>query len=588
MIRAHWEEYSMPEVERQYLDRYLTNQKQTISPESKPEDFFARFCIAQILKTKDLSMDEREDGYVSGPYDGGIDGAYLFVAGKFVTDDMEPSDLDDYEGLTLSFHLVQATQSAHFTAEQLRKFEDTSKDLLDLTKNVDANPELYNAAVRGMMRRFRNWWSALQTKLPTTTITFHVASKGDDIHQNVKTRAEGLKAIVGGLYPCQCDVLFYNAKTLLEMAKTPRRSPVTLKFTPPHVASASLGNAYAVLVPLPDYINFLVTPNGERRDYILEPNVRAFLGAKGINSQILATLTSATPYTEEFWWLNNGVTITASKVTPSINSLLLTEARLVNGLQTSRMIYQYYKEKAEELKSDQRHILVKVIEAAPKVARHIVTTTNSQTKVDPIYLRTSTDPIHDKIEAALPDFGFHYERVKNQYYEDETVLPKQIVSLPYLTRAIIAIFMQDPGSARGGPDKFAQKHYPKMFSPNSKPDFFGHIAQIMKRVDQYLIAEVPLKNDRTNLCYYLAYDATCSILKKSHLQRGLISQMNMKRLTDDLLARSLQRVNGLYKKLISRGIEPDLVGKGREFTTELKAELSKEYPVRLRRKKAPA
>ena len=46
MIRAHSEEYSMPEVERQYLDRYLTNQKQTISPESKPEDFFARFCIA--------------------------------------------------------------------------------------------------------------------------------------------------------------------------------------------------------------------------------------------------------------------------------------------------------------------------------------------------------------------------------------------------------------------------------------------------------------------------------------------------------------------------------------------------------------
>jgi hypothetical protein len=363
------------------------------------------------------------------------------------------------------------------------------------------------------------------------------------------------------------------------MAKTPRRTPVTLKFTPPSVQSANLGNAYAVLVRLRDYIDFLVAPNGDRRDFILQPNVRGFLGEKGINSNIFKTLTSKAPHIEEFWWLNNGVTLTASKVKPGINSLTLIDVRLVNGLQTSRMVYQYYKDKETELRADKRHILVKVIEAEPKVARHIVTTTNSQTRIDPIYLRTATDEIHDKIEAALPSFGFYYERVKNQYYDDGTVHRDQIVTLPYLTRAIIAIFMEDPGAARGGPDKFAEKHYVKMFKPTSKPEFFGHIAQIMKRVDAFLATKVTLKNDRTNLCYYVAYDVTCSALKRCRLQRGLITDLKLEKITDQLLDASLKRVDGIYRKLIAQEIEPDVVGKGRDFTNHLKAKLEKAYPA---------
>ena len=238
-----------------------------------------------------------------------------------------------------------------------------------------------------------------------------------------------------------------------------------------------------------------------------------------------------------------------------------------------------------QLNADPRHILVKVIEAKPKVARHIVTTTNSQTKIDPIYLRTATDPIHDKIETALPNFGFYYERVKNQYYEDETVQSRQIVTLPYLTRAIIATFMGDPGAARGGPDKFSQKHYGKMFSHSSKPEFFGNIAKTMRRVDEYLVSHVPLKNDRTNLAYYVAYDVVRSMIKREHLQRAMISQLKVEKLSDAALEASLKRADSIYRELISKGIEPDVVGKGRDFANRLRQELLEKYPAKLRAKR---
>jgi hypothetical protein len=299
-------------------------------------------------------------------------------------------------------------------------------------------------------------------KLPSLSIHFHIASKGDGVHPDVATRAEGLKRTVKGLYHCDCDVHFYNAKMLLEMAKQSRREPVEMKFIK-QLASDHWGNAFVCLVTIKDYITLITTKTGDLRDYVLEPNVRAYLGSKGVNSEIRNTLLAGSK-TDEFWWLNNGVTITSSQIKPGISSLVLKDARVVNGLQTSREIYHYFQQKPKAAMSDERHVLVKVIEADKKSARNITKTTNNQTKIDPIYLRTTTDDIHDAIEAALPTFGFYYERVKNQYYDDDNVPRSQIVTLDYLTRALVAIIMQKPEQARGSPGQFVQRHYKPLLS----------------------------------------------------------------------------------------------------------------------------
>jgi len=572
-----WKEYQMSQVEREFLDDHLVVQKQKTDPDLPDDEFFARFCIAQILKPKDLDVDELAYGYTGGDYDGGIDGVYFFVAGKIVTDDAEPSDFQDYEGLTMSLIIIQATRSPHFTAEQIRKFEDTSKDLLDLRKDVDNKPGQYNVDVRNAIRRFRNWWQALKMKLPTLTIEFHVASKGDELHPNITSRSEELKSVIKGLYPCECQVEFHNAKMLLEMARKSRRDPVELKFVK-QLASDHWGNAYVCLVKVGDYVQLLTTPSGQRREYILEPNVRGYLGSKGVNAAIHSTLTAGSE-TEEFWWLNNGVTITSSKVTPGISSLILKDARIVNGLQTSREIFNYSQLKSKAALADERHILVKVIEADRKVARHITKTTNSQSKIDPIYLRTTSDDVHDNIESAMPNFGFHYERVKNQYYDDETIVRTKIITLGYLTRALIAVLLQEPGQARGGPGKFVARHYNKIFNRNSKPELFGHTAQLMKRVEAFVVSNISTRNDQTNLKYYVAMDAVCALAKRHHIQRATITRMKTDKLTDELLKKSLDRVKAIYDQLIREGVGPDLAAKGGELTARLKRKLMGVYAL---------
>jgi AIPR protein len=99
---------------------------------------------------------------------------------------------------------------------------------------------------------------------------------------------------------------------LLDLA---RRRPVesfTLKLAESPVSS-SREPGYIALVRLIDFYNFLVDDKGRLRQLLFEANVRDYQGTKGSNVDMQQTLRSKA--IEDFWWLNNGVTIIASKAT---------------------------------------------------------------------------------------------------------------------------------------------------------------------------------------------------------------------------------------------------------------------------------
>jgi AIPR protein len=579
MTLCRWKGYNMSDVERQWLDDYLVSQKVKTDPDLPDDQFFEKFCAAQILKQRDLDIDELNAGITRGKHDGGADSVYFFCAAKLVNDGMRPEQFLEYEEqFSMHLILIQATRTPSFGVDIVRNFEDSSNDLLDLRKDVDAEPQRYNAEIRAALRRFRHWWQTLRTKLPTLRITFYCASRGDDEHQNVRTRADQLEQRVQRLYPCECKVIFVTAKMLLEMAKRSRREPLHLKFVK-HLSSDHLGNAWVCLVPIPDYITFLSDESGESREYILEPNVRGYLGQRNeVNSKISETLIQPDK-SEEFWWLNNGVTILAQDVDFGISDMMLTNPKIVNGLQTSREIYNYSRKNASKIKREGRHILVRVIEVTNKqIARHITKTTNSQSKIDPIYLM-STDDIHENIEMAFPKFDLVYERVKNQYFDDpDGVLRKKIITLPYLMRALIAIYLQQPNQARARPGQFAEKEYNKIFRDNTKPAFYANAALLMKKVEEFVGAHLFDKNDQNNLKFYVAMYATCAAVKSGHVQRSQIAAMNIAKVTDALLQKCLSCIQPLYDGLITDEVEADQVAKGSQLVELVKKQAMCDFP----------
>lgn len=77
--------------------------------------------------------------------------------------------------------------------------------------------------------------------------------------------------------------------------------------------------------------------------------------------------------------------------------LELLNPEIVNGLQTSTEIYNYYTNHPDKKQDEQRNVLVRIITPSSEESRdNIIFATNNQTAIPKSSLRV-TDPIHIQI-----------------------------------------------------------------------------------------------------------------------------------------------------------------------------------------------
>jgi hypothetical protein len=585
----------MSDVQREYLDDYLTGLKAKTDPDLDDDIFFERFCARQILKSRDIGVDDIAPGETRGEGDGGADSTYFFCDSKLVLDGMLPKDFDRH-GVALQLVFIQATRSPNFDKDPIRKFEEMANDILDPAHVVDDHKKTYNPELREIIKRFRWFWTDFKkaAQAPELTITYYYASKGHHIDKTVQTRADQLETRVESLYPCKCKFVFVPAKRLRDLVHEKRQEPLKLEYFK-DLGSAKLGDAYICLVPMHAYATFITTEQHEPREYLLEPNVRGYLGENKVNEKIQETLDGKRH--DEFWWLNNGITIVANKIERKTDHLKLTRPRIVNGLQTSREIYNYARAHGWNISDDPRHVMVRAIEAASKeLTNRIIKTTNSQTNIKSIYLH-GTDEIQISLEDSFPAHGLFYERVKNQYYGiDNAETPTgQIVTFPYLMKALMAILLQSPDQARGRPDTFAEKEYKQLFPENRKPVVFANAAHLMLGVDAFLANYTPKieRRDLTNMRYYVAMIAGATLCNCSQPTSTQLGKLKREDMTDSVFKACLTVVQAEYQRLIKdkpkgqvEDNDPNKIAKGPLLADELKADLLKTLPPRFLTTKA--
>jgi len=122
-------------------------------------------------------------------------------------------------------------------------------------------------------------------------------------------------------------------------------------------------------------------------EQIFESNVRGYQRDVAVNQQIQSSLKSDHQGVD-FWLLNNGITIiTANATSAGYLRATVQDPQVVNGLQTSREIFNYFA--AAPQPNDNRLVLVRVIETKDVgVQDQIIRATNSQNKMG---CRTATD-----------------------------------------------------------------------------------------------------------------------------------------------------------------------------------------------------
>lgn len=201
---------------------------------------------------------------------------------------------------------------------------------------------------------------------------------------------------------------FIGAKRLLELT---RSIPSTSRVLEISESLSIASGSYVCLVALPKYYEF-ISDSGALSRSIFESNVRDYQGSITVNTGIRTTLRN--PNSENFWYLNNGVTIITPKAVLGGKRLTIEDPQIVNGLQTSHELHKYFSE-LSPIPNDERTILVRVICESKEEARdRIIRATNSQTSIPPASLRSS-DEIHRNIEDYLKVNGYYYDRKKNHY-----------------------------------------------------------------------------------------------------------------------------------------------------------------------------
>lgn len=447
------------------IDSLIQKSRFQLGEEREDSEIFELYCFNQILKDHDLSFEEIETGWTDGPEDGGIDGFYIFVDGHLITDKDLSFVSKRNPNIVLELFTIKSSNS--FKQGPLNSLYNSLNELFDLTIDTDELEYPFRSDLVEQRKLLKETLVSVADRRPELTININYCSRGDTkkIGKNLTSRAKQIEGVVKEFFSSvKVRVQFFGASEILEISRREQKYSLNLNFLESYI-SREKGN-YIILAGLKSYYNFITDDAGSLRRYLFESNVRDFLGPVRINEDIRSTLEAKKSATEEdFWWLNNGVTILATHANVIGKEIILENVQIVNGLQTTETIYNYFKDNSEF--DDDRAVLIKVLLSTDEQTRaRIIKATNYQNTVNLSSIR-GLDKIQRDIEQFLLDNNWFYDRRKN-YYKNQGKPASKIISIQYLAAAIRAVALGDPSRSRRQRSKSLRddKVYKQVFNSN--------------------------------------------------------------------------------------------------------------------------
>lgn len=557
-------------------DKQLTNSqiliKECVAQSFRDSDeygdeasFFEYFSSSQILKDYDLSDDEIENGIVGSSGDGGCDSIYIFLNKNLVLPDQIDSIIPSKES-KVEMVIIQSKRETSFKESAIQNWKDVSNNLLSLSNSLSDFTTRYNDDVRESFGFFRDLYTKLLTSRVKLEFKYIYVSYAEELHPNVKQQAEELKGLVCKLFPnAKVNIEFVGAAELYDKYNTPAETIVNLPLAEVPIALGKNKN-YVGLVSLKDYYRFIVSEDNILRRKFFEANVRDCQGRNNVNSSIRETL--ETGQSEDFWWLNNGITILTSEAMLVNNrELQLTNPEIVNGLQTSNEIYLYFKNNLSLLDSETRNVLVRIIVPDSEESRdNIIFATNNQTNIPKASLRV-TDPIHLQIELYLKGRGLFYDRRKN-YYKNQGKKPSEIIGVSFLGQCLITLFLKKPDYARARPSTILTDDdtYNKLYIENQDLDVFYRCAVLGKKVQKNLKRTIQYTSaEKSDILFYLLYGVVANCIKKNNITIADIKHLDIDSITDDVISEIKDKIYNIYKENGGNG----RVAKSSEFVNKV-------------------
>lgn len=474
----------MDRITESFLSEFSQNYGFADIENDEQFEYFADYCvIANESNSVDINLMDMHTGMSAQ----GIDGIAIEVNGKYVTNTSEIDELLKInKTLTVTFIFVQAKTSEAFNNALISNFLTFVQTFFTDDASVFETDEMQTF----LELKDYIYSKSASMKLRNPNVRLYYVSCGtwDDSDRSLRTvverNKEALKAT--SLFDT-IEFIPFGAKELQNAyRKSTNEIEATFKFER-KVTMFTDGDsdiAYCGVLPYKEFKGIICNDNGSLKD-VFEDNIRDFLGGENdVNSAIESTL--QTGAFQRFSVLNNGVTIVADKVTITGDKVTISNYQIVNGCQTSHVIFA--NEGTEGM--DLLMIPIRLIATTDEELKNEITrATNNQTSIKKEQLE-ALSTFQRTLEEYYKTFSepnevLYYERRTGQY-RNKGIPQTQIVSIPMQIKAAAAMFLDNPHGVSGQYGTIAKNVGKKLFKENDKPILYYVSALAVYRYESFI------------------------------------------------------------------------------------------------------
>lgn len=383
---------------------------------------------------------------VGGTKDMGIDGIAIKINGLLIRDiDEVKSLLKMMPKVMIEFIFIQSKYKSNFDKGEFNNFCDGVREFLSENQKQPVSDEIKeiikikeyligedvvykwedSPSVRLYYVVMGEWYKS-QHQLALADIF-----KNDILDLNIY-KSPAIHFVDRGSFKSILDSNDNNFKVVINSIDTMPLTSVEL-----------VDNSCILLCYASELKKILTTPDGLIRKSLFDDNVRDYQGNNSINDEISTTINEEP---QKFALLNNGITIVCEEFVPSNRQITLKNPQIVNGCQTSHVVFH-------SLKSDENlskvPLVIKLISTKnAEITNQIVRGTNRQNVVSDEAFE-ATKKFHKNLEefinALSPEYDrFYYERRSKQYDHNPAISHFQKLSLRLILQSFIGMFMNEP------------------------------------------------------------------------------------------------------------------------------------------------
>lgn len=444
-------------------------------------EHFANFCIISKQYPREFDYDDLS---VGGAADNGVDGVAIIVNGNIVLEPEEVDFLARQNGfLMVSFSFIQSKTSSNFSGTQILNFLHGIKNFFSDDTSIPENDDI--VTLRSIKDKIYSQ-SINFTKNPSLDLFFVTAGTWQDPTHIQGVIDSELSVLAGRTLFSSINFQCIDAERLKQIYREVKgRSIIEIEFPSllslpeiPGVKQSFVGSLSTI-----EYMKLITDSDGQLKKNLFDDNVRDFQGDTAVNLEIAKTLNSGGNQAALAIY-NNGITIICKKIERIGAKVKLTDYQIVNGCQTSNVLFTY-----RSLLSPGSHIIVRIIETVDQdIATSVIKATNRQTEVK-VEAFESLSAFHKDLEefykakANSRRHPIFYERRSKQYDNDPKVRNSQVITLSAQIKSFVSGHFAQPQSTHRYFGELLDSNRERMFRKDDVLARYYLTAAILNRLE---------------------------------------------------------------------------------------------------------